>query len=209
MNKSIGILIDVDLLISGAIGVQFEWQKASMDSTTLPINSCKLILRHLNDMEDEHKKFLYPFADGYLELSFIDSLRVDAEITNYLIKKQYDLFCLIEKNQAINKNSKKNNMETPIRKILKLQIYLIEKEISHKQLGKLTGLSQSGIMHILNTGVASDSTKKLLSVILEETPERIDELLKKATEKDMVGRTVKERKPREKSVIETPVDEKI
>ena len=50
MDKAIGILVDYDLLIPGKIGVQFEWQKATMDCTTLPVDSCKLFLRPLSDI---------------------------------------------------------------------------------------------------------------------------------------------------------------
>src|ERR1035437_646304 len=49
------------------------------------IDYVKPVLFHLDDMKGKHQKYLHQFAEGYLDLPFLDSLRVDAVISNFLV----------------------------------------------------------------------------------------------------------------------------
>ena len=122
MNKAIGILVDVDLLIPDKIGVQFEFNKATLDTTTLPINSCKPILRSLSDITDAECIELSIVQYESKSKSDANNLSLGIGIVNeiikdtwggshktfmYFIKNNFDIFGLIESGQAIDKTKTK------------------------------------------------------------------------------------------------------
>jgi hypothetical protein len=67
------------------------------------ISDLKPILRPLSSMTTDERKYLLTFANGYNDLSFVNSLERDAEITKYLLSNGFDLFNLIPEGLAIEK----------------------------------------------------------------------------------------------------------
>lgn len=71
-----------------------------------------------------------------------------------------------------NKSKKKTT-----KKITKLRLFLIDKEINHVELVKQTGISKGGIHNIITKGKCTQPHCKLLSAALNITEEEFRNLL--------------------------------
>jgi hypothetical protein len=101
MERCVGKLIDIDLLVAEEhFGVQFKFHD-KWNSVQLPIKSIKPILRPLSDMTKVEKGYVDQYKNNYHGLSLSESLKVDADITRYLISRKFDMFGLLESEQAI------------------------------------------------------------------------------------------------------------
>lgn len=108
MNKAIGILVDCDLLLPGKIGIQFEWDKATLDTTTLPIDSCKPILRQLSSITDEEQVKWNEISTPIGEMAIESAIQIHwTKRINFYRSIFIDCDGLIESGQAIDKNQTK------------------------------------------------------------------------------------------------------
>lgn len=71
------------------------------------LHEVRPILRPLSDMTEEERQWCFQFEPHYNDLTFLQSLTVDAEITTYLLSKGFDLFGLIDAGLAIDKTTLK------------------------------------------------------------------------------------------------------
>ncbi len=104
MEKAIGKLVDVDLLIADNVGIQFPWH-SPLDSTTIPISECKLILMDIGDMTEEQHSEWDKISTPIGEMCLESAQQIHwAKRINYYRSIGVDCDGLIEAGLAIDKN---------------------------------------------------------------------------------------------------------